>query len=166
MNIPRLDFTMTRGWILGKRTGWLVMTIAIWPGGTFTEGHPLAEALLEAIEPGSGRWGTSNGFMPTEAPELHEVADGITVPVYTAGIHREISVLPEEEAAKLWFTALTTMEVTRMRDKVKQALVELFGDEARARRLLSRWMKLIVRLRSEGLITRAERNNNRIGMNN
>ncbi len=119
---PRMDFGEA-DWL--EREGNLLLA-----SGLFDEEHPLAAAFIDACEKNRGNWGTSDGFVPLEPPQLMEVGAGVTIPVYTKGICREISVLPEDHAAA-WFTAITS-EVTRMRKDVRDALVLLFGDEAKA----------------------------------
>lgn len=98
--------------------------------GLLDEDNPLADAFADAVSVGRGQWGTSVGFLAVEPPVLERVADGVTVPVYTAGINREISVLPESRAAS-WFTNVD-LEVKRMRKEVEDALRTLFGDETLA----------------------------------
>ena len=121
--------------------------------GTFDEEHPVARAFIDASEQGRGVWGTSNGFTPTAEPEMLEVAEGVTIPVYTAGVHREISILPEESAAS-WFTTITAKGVTRMRDSVKQALETLFGDDDAAAAFIAKVDDTNREITERGLITR------------
>jgi hypothetical protein len=67
---------------------------------------------------------------------LVELTEGVIIPVFTEGVLREVSAVPEEYAAA-WFTETTQFmneEVTKMLDKrAKEALVKLFdGDESAA----------------------------------
>jgi hypothetical protein len=121
--------------------------------GTFDEEHPVAQAFIDASEKGRGTWGTSNGFVPTSEPEMLEVAEGVTIPVYTAGVHREISILLEPDAAS-WFTTITAKGVTRMRDKVKEALETLFGDPNAASEFIEQVDRTNREIEERGLITR------------
>lgn len=121
--------------------------------GVFDEEHPVAQAFIDALEKGRGTWGTSNGFTPTVEPEMLEIAEGVTIPVYNAGIHREISILPEESAAS-WFTTITAKGVTRMRDKVKEALETLFGDPNAASEFIEQVDRTNREIEERGLITR------------
>lgn len=92
-------------------------------GGTFNE-SPLAGAVARAIAAEPGAWGDSISYLPTAAPEMVEVAEGVRVPVYNAGVLRYISTLPESRAASL-FTVSTVKEVYRMRQEIKEALMGL-----------------------------------------
>lgn len=94
----------------------------------------LARREIAAREAEPEYWGNSIGFLPTAKPEMLEVADGVEIPVYTRGIIREESTLPEASAAA-WMTAVPTLtEVTRMlQANQMDAFVKLFnGDEAAA----------------------------------
>lgn len=122
--------------------------------GTFDEESPLTAAFIDACEKGRGVWGTSVGFVPTAEPELWQVAEGVTVPVYHASTLREISLLPEASAAS-WFTAISA-EVTRMRKEELDALKTLFGDEARALEFAEEVDEKNRTIAEQGLITRGE----------
>ena len=101
--------------------------------GLYDDDNPLAAAEIVAMERDADKWGESIGYMPTAEPEMIEIADGVTIPVYNAGVIREISTLPNDSAAA-WFTTIRTQEVMRMRPEVMSALVELLeGDEERAK---------------------------------
>lgn len=110
--------------------------------------------LGQALARTQDRWGTSNGFEATEQPYQWEVNDGVTIPVYTAGIHREISVLPENNAAS-WFTNIgVVQEVKRMRKEVKDALVKLLGDQALADNIEQQVDGTNREIERQGMITR------------
>ncbi len=71
-------------------------------------------------------WGDSIGYRPIGEPDMVEVADGVEVPVYSDGIHREISTLPEQNAASLFtMPSVQQQEVSRMNAKVLKALERL-----------------------------------------
>ena len=96
--------------------------------GLYDDDNPLAAAEIVAMERGADRWGESIGYMPTAGPEMIEIADGVSIPVYTVGVIREISTLPNDSAAA-WFTTIRTEEVRRMRADVFKALLELVEDD-------------------------------------
>ena len=96
--------------------------------GLYDDDNPLAAAEIVAMERGADRWGESIGYMPTAGPEMIEIADGVSIPVYTVGVIREISTLPNDSAAA-WFTTIRTQEVRRMRADVFKALLELVEDD-------------------------------------
>jgi predicted RNA-binding Zn-ribbon protein involved in translation (DUF1610 family) len=80
-------------------------------------------------------WGDSIAYVPTDAPEMAEVAEGVRIPVYNEGKIRFISTLPEAEAASLFTAGEVQQEVGRMlQGKAMDAFVKLFdGDEEEAR---------------------------------
>ncbi len=149
---PLLDFyhdpRMTFGqadWV--AREGYCYLA-----SGLFDEEHPLATAFIDACEKNRGTWGASVAFVATEPPQMAEVAEGVTIPVYTAGINRRIAILPEDRAAS-WFTSAQT-EVTRMRKEVYDALVELLGDEEKARQFAEQVDTTNRSIEEQGLVTR------------
>lgn len=85
---------------------------------------PLAVAVARAHIAEPEAWGDSIGYLPTDEPEMVEVAGGVSVPVFRSGLLEEISSLPEAHAAS-WFTASYVMEVQRMKQTVRDALEEL-----------------------------------------
>lgn len=101
--------------------------------GLYDEDNPLAEAEIAALaRDGDNKWGESINYSPTGPPDMVEVAEGVTIPVYTAGVMTEVSFLPSDKAAA-WLTTIRAQEVMRMRQDVLQALVDLFdGDEDKA----------------------------------
>lgn len=120
-HIKGLDF----GW-----ADWLAREeYALLASGTLNEEHPIARALIQDAADGhSGvTWGVSIGYKPLVPPQEVEVAEGITIPVYTAGRLDEISLLPESRAAN-WFTTYG-LEVQRMNTERREALLKLLNDE-------------------------------------
>lgn len=117
----------------------------------------LARREIAAREKEPEYWGNSIGFLPTTLPEMLEVADGVEIPVYTRGILREESTLPEEAAAA-WMTAVPTLtEVTRMLQATQlEAFVKLFGgDETAAQTWLDENAATRAKkIREAGMITR------------
>lgn len=104
------------------RDGYCLITSGLFD--TEGENADLALAEIEARQKDPDLWGESIGYLPTAAPTLVPVAEGIQVLAYDQGVGREISCVLEAEAAAL-FTQSTTQEVSRMRDKVKAALKKL-----------------------------------------
>jgi len=88
--------------------------------GTFND-TPLATAVCRAIQANAEQWGDSISYEPTSPPTMVEVAEDVSIPVYSAGTLCYISTLPEARAASL-FTMNRVQEVTRMRDEVLEAL--------------------------------------------
>lgn len=95
--------------------------------GLYDEDNPLALVEIAALQNNPEAWGESIGFEVTALPTLLRVADDLNVPVYEAGINREISTCPEVMATS-WFTVPMTMEVNRMREDVKKGLQQLMSD--------------------------------------
>lgn len=106
--------------------------------GTYDDTE-LARAEIAARQADPDYWGDSIGYNATDKPEMLEVMDGVSIPVWRAGILKEISTLPENDAAA-WFTATPTIqkEVNRMLgDNQMQAFIKLFnGDEDAAKKWL------------------------------
>lgn len=101
--------------------------------GLYDEDNALAEAEVAALERDTGKWGESIRYRPTAEPELIEVAEDVSIPVYREGAMIETSLLPQDQAAG-WFTTVTVQEVSRMRQEVMDALLELCdGDEEQAK---------------------------------
>lgn len=97
--------------------------------GLFDETE-IGRMAAEGVEADPDYWGISIGFMPTEAPEMVEVMPGVKIPVYKRGIHKELSILPESQAAA-WFTTVNcSTEVSRMKKEMREALSKLIGTEA------------------------------------
>ena len=90
------------------------------------EDNPLARAVVRALQDEPEYWGDSIGYLPVGEPERVEVAEGVEVPVYSDGIHREISTLPEQNAASLFTVpSVQQQEVSRMNPNVLEALERL-----------------------------------------
>ncbi|NIV34673.1 MAG: hypothetical protein GWN58_36015, partial [Anaerolineae bacterium] len=88
--------------------------------------NPLARAVVRAVQDEPEYWGDSIGYLPVGEPDMVEVAEGVEVPVYSDGIHREISTLPEQNAASLFTVpSVQQQEVQRMNAKVLEALERL-----------------------------------------
>ncbi|NIS11628.1 MAG: hypothetical protein GWN58_55775, partial [Anaerolineae bacterium] len=90
------------------------------------EDNPLARAVVRALQDEPEYWGDSIGYLPVGEPNRVEVAEGVEVPVYSDGIHREISTLPEQNAASLFTVpSVQQQEVSRMNPNVLEALERL-----------------------------------------
>lgn len=120
---------------------------------------PLGQAEIKARQNNPDYWGDSIGFMPTTEPELSPIANGINIPVYKQGINKEISTLPEREAAHLF----TRTEVQRMSldGKAREAFVKLFTDAGQTEEDALKWLEQNPQARNRaieenGLITRNE----------
>jgi len=152
---PQLRFFHDPRLLMGQGD-YLARDDAVFIGSGLLDDGPLAMAFVDACEKGRGAWGTSDGFTATQPPEQWEVAEGVTIPVYQAGVLREISVVPESVAAA-WFTAID-VEVRRMRKEVLDGLVELFGDEEQARTFVEAFAEDVDganrAIREAGLVTR------------
>jgi len=148
---PTLDFYHHDALNFG-RADWLAREgNLLLASGVFDADSPLTGAIIEATEKGRGRWGCSVAYEPTREPAMLDIGAGVTIPVYDAGILRKIAVLPEADAAS-WFTAL---EVKRtMDDRIRQALVTLFGDEAKAEAFISEVDDVNRAIAQRGLIAR------------
>ena len=94
---------------------------------------PLAQAEIQARLNNPDYWGDSIGFVPTVDPELSEISNGINIPVYRQGINKEISTLPEKDAAHLFTRTEVQMS---LEGKAWEAFVALWGDEEKARQWL------------------------------
>ena len=151
---PELRFYHDSRLVMGV-ADWAAREDALLLASGLLADNDLGRAMAASSERGDVVWGVSNGYEHTEAPELWEVSPGITIPVYKRGIWREISVLPEERAASL-YTAISSMEVTRMRAEVADALKKLFADETRATDFIAGVDATNREIVEQGLITRGE----------
>lgn len=105
-------------------------------------------------------WGDSIGFDPVNG-ELVDVGNGIAIPVYTQGICKEVSTLPENQAAA-WYTAAPTVkEVVRMLNQNQfAAFVKFFEGEPDPEAAAKAWLEQNSATRNRaieetGAITRA-----------
>lgn len=115
---------------------------------------PLALAEIEARNREPDYWGESIGYLPLVEPDIMRIAE-VGIPVYTDGIHKEISTLPEKEAANLFTT--TRQEVSRMLSgPAWEAFLKLWnGDEEKAREWLDQNAGATNRaIETTGMITR------------
>lgn len=119
----------------------------------------IAECEVKARQKEPNYWGDSIGYLPTSKPELLEVAEGVSIPVYRAGINKEISTLPESQAANLFTANTEVLGVRRMALDKRQmeAFIKLFdGDEDEANQWLNEHAEARNRaIEQDGLITRA-----------
>ena len=101
--------------------------------GLYDEGNPLAEIERAAFVAHPELWGESIGFGATAPAEIMRTSDdGISIPVYTQGVHIEISTCLERSAAA-WFTAPllirnATEAKKRMQNSTLRAIQQLIGD--------------------------------------
>lgn len=107
-------------WI--ARDGWLLLA-----SGSLDEEQPYVRAFADAVTNGRGKWGISVGYQATSEPKRMAIADGVSVPVFEAGILREMSILLEADAAAL-LTSITETEVYRMNKAAKEAVLTMFGE--------------------------------------
>lgn len=107
-------------WI--ARDGWLLLA-----SGLLDEEQPYVRAFADAVTNGRGKWGISVGYQATSEPKRMQVADGVSVPVFEAGILREMSILLESDAAAL-LTSISETEVYRMNKSAKEAVLTMFGE--------------------------------------
>lgn len=94
----------------------------------------LANKEIAAREKDPDYWGDSIEFDPVGDPEMLDVGDGITVPVYRAGIPMAVSTLAAERACSLYANKfiINRQEVKRMalKDADRIDLIKAFdGDE-------------------------------------
>jgi hypothetical protein len=154
---PVLRFYHTTGLDFGTADYLAREGYAYLASGVLNMQHPIAQAFVDAIEQGRGTWGCSIGFLADEAA-MTEVTAGIRIPVYHKGINREISVLPESDAAS-WYTAIGA-EVSRMNERTRKALAELAGESPEMKAKIEAFIATVdttnVTIEERGLITRAE----------
>lgn len=104
------------------REGYVYIT-----SGLYEQDNPLAMVEIMAFRNNPGAWGESIGYMADAPPEMLRVADGISVPVYTVGRHKEISTCLSDQAAN-WFTIPFVAEVNRMNAGLRATLQSLIKD--------------------------------------
>jgi len=126
-NYPELDFYhMGEKVVLGK-ADWVAREgVAYCASGYFYD-TPIAQAAVKSLENDPDYWGLSIAYLPTAQPTMIRSLEGIAIPVYTRGINRFISLLPEKSAASI-MTSITK-EVTRMNSDMKLAIKKLAGDD-------------------------------------
>jgi hypothetical protein len=151
---PQLRFYHDARLVLGV-VDWMMRADNLFLSSGTMDGGDLATAFVDACEQRRGVWGCSIGFMPAHGPQMVEVANGLSIPVYAEGVLTEISVLPENAAAS-WFTSIG-LEVTRSMDEAKKkALALLLGDEERAAAFIATVDSTNRAIAEQGLVTRAE----------
>lgn len=121
-----------------------------------------ARREIEAREKDPEYWGDSIEFNPVGDPEMYDVGDGITIPVYRSGIPIAVSTLPAELACSHYADkfSIKRQEVNRMTltDVERNALIKQFdGDEEAADKWLEDNVSPVNRaIAEEDLVTRAE----------
>jgi hypothetical protein len=151
---PQLRFFHDSRLVFG-RSDWAVRDGNCLVASGLLDDGELAQGLVGSVQRGDVDWGISVGFMPTVEPELWEAANGVTIPVNKRGVWTELSVLPENRAAA-HFTSIATVEVTRMRTEVLEALKKLMGDEAKALEIANQVDATNREIEEQGLVTRVE----------
>jgi len=116
--------------------------------------NELGRAFVDACQQSRGNWGTSPGFYPDAEPEIMRTADGIEVPVYTRGYLEEISALPESCACNFFTRLIANVKERSMDTRTREALVTLFGDEAKADEFISKVDETNRAIADGGLLTR------------
>ena len=134
---------------------WLAREENVFLASGLCDGAELSMAWVDATEKGRGTWGCSVAFQPTAQPQMLRVAEGVTIPVYTAGVLRAITILPERRAAS-WFTS-ASVEVNRMRTEVQSAIRLLFGDDNKADAFIGAVEAANEEIRERGLVTREDK---------
>lgn len=121
-----LDFFHVGGTRLGSVDLLAREGTALLAGGTVDD-TPLARAVAQRLSADSAGWGLSVAYQPTVRPDWLDAGESV-IPIYRAGILRAVSLLPEASAAAL-FTEIGAVGGATMRSEVKQALVDLVGQE-------------------------------------
>lgn len=126
---PELDFYhMGESILLGKADFVFRDGVAYCATGTFYDSD-IARAAIKALEEDKDYWGLSIAYTPTSEPTTIRSDEGVTIPVYNSGVNRFISLLPEKDAASI-LTAITQKEVvSRMNEKVLEAIRKLTGND-------------------------------------
>lgn len=120
---PELDFFhLGQELVLGRADYVTREDYAYCATGYFYDSE-IARLAIKAIEKDPEYWGNSIQYYPSEPPEMMRTEDG-EIPVYTAGVNRFISLLPEDTAASI-LTSISTEGVDRMNKKVKEALKKI-----------------------------------------
>lgn len=123
--------------------------------GTLSEGHPLAQAALAAVQREPGKWGASiEYYRPLERGlEYIQLGEEIEVAVFTEGLNTRISLLPEAAAAA-WYTSFNTEQIMRQADLEK--LRQLFGEDKDGYdRFVAQLQRTNTEVAAEGLVARS-----------
>lgn len=115
--------------------------------------NELGQAFIEADAAGRGEWGMSPYF-GAEAYERLQVAGDTEIPVYTKGYLIRIAVLPTKDACN-FFTRIIAEKEQAMDTRTREALVTLFGDEAKADAFIQKVEETNRTIAEEGLLTRS-----------
>lgn len=115
-------------------------------------GRAAAETLMQEPD----QWGQSISYKPMAEPELLDVGDGITFPVWLEGKLERVAILPNDSASA-WYTTATvqTRSEKNMKAQVLEALKRLVGEE-QAALLAGQVDNINDRVTGEGLIARSE----------
>lgn len=120
-----------------------------------TELGQIEAAALEANPDG---YEESIGYYATRAADMEEVIQGVSVPVYRAGIFREVSGLKQGMAASL-FTRPTVIKERDMKDATMKLVQQLFVDAGRTEEDAAEFIATVDEtnrsIEDERLITRA-----------
>jgi len=152
---PQLDFYHDARLRMGETDYLARDENVLLASGLLDAESPLAMAFVDAVDKGRGTWGCSVAFLPTERPQMLRVAEGVTIPVYVAGVLRAITILPEDRAAS-WFTS-ASVEVTRMKTEVQSAIRLLYGDDGKADAFIAAVEAANEEIRERGLVTREDK---------
>jgi len=119
---PELDLLHLPGTSIGKadfvaRDGYALVASGIISDPRY------GEAIARAVTEQPGQWGVSIAYLPKSTSYLR--VDKLTVPVYTDGILRKISIVPARAAAS-WGTNFL-MGGGRMNQRIKDVLYQLLG---------------------------------------
>lgn len=115
----------------------------------------LGRAAARGLAEDPDYWGYSIEYMPM-AYELMEVANGVNIPVYTAGVNRATSILPEDKAASMFTQGSIYRGVSRMRKDIKDDVQKILnGDEEAINELESKIDGVNRTIENEGIISRA-----------
>lgn len=123
---PVLDFYHMGEKIVLGQADWVARDGVTYCASGLFDDTPIGRAAAEALIKEPGFWGLSIAYVPTSKPTTIRSVEGISIPVYSAGINRFISLLPEGNAASI-LTSIS-MEVSRMKTEVMDALKRLVGD--------------------------------------
>lgn len=122
--------------------------------GTFEKDNVIAECMKEAYEKDPSYWGASIAFWAIEG-KMEQIAEGISVPMYTDGEFEEISILAEEHANCLFTSLYSNRKVTHMRDDLIEQISKLTGgNEELTSKIVSTVDSVNDTIKAEGLITR------------